>query len=114
MNKICTGFRLCWRHVLPPAAVRAAEMPAPDALAKKVTDEVLAILRADKDIQSGNKKKVLDLVEAKVLPHFNFARMTRLAVGKNWRAGQRRAAEGADQRIPRAAGAHLHQRVHAV
>ncbi len=65
--------------------VRAAEMVAPDALAKSVTDEVLAIVRADKDIQSGNKKKVLDLVETKVVPHFNFAHMAQLAMGKNWR-----------------------------
>ena len=58
---------------------------APDALAKKVTDEVLAIVRKDKDIQAGNTRKVIDLVEAKVLPHFNFTRMTRLAVGASWR-----------------------------
>ncbi len=58
---------------------------APDALAKGVTDEVLAVLRADKDIHSGSQKKVVDLIEAKVLPHFNFSRMTQLAVGRNWR-----------------------------
>lgn len=63
----------------------AAEVMAPDALAKSVTEEVLAVLRADKDIQAGNTKKVIDLVENKVLPHFNFTRMTRLAVGANWR-----------------------------
>jgi phospholipid transport system substrate-binding protein len=66
-----------------PAA--AGEAMAPDALAKNVTDEVIAVLRADKDIQSGNAKKVIELVENKVLPHFNFTRMTRLAVGANWR-----------------------------
>src|SRR5689334_15812270 len=58
---------------------------APDALARSVTDEVLAIVRADKDLQSGNAQKVTQLVEAKVLPHFNFARMTQLAMGRNWR-----------------------------
>jgi phospholipid transport system substrate-binding protein len=63
-----------------------AQMPAPDVLARSVTDEVLAVIRADKDIQSGNQKKVIDLVEAKVLPHFSFPRMTQLAMGKNWRA----------------------------
>jgi phospholipid transport system substrate-binding protein len=68
---------------LAPAAF--AQEIAPDALAKKVTDEVLVILRSDKDIQSGNTRKVYDLVEAKVLPHFNFTRMTRLAVGVPWR-----------------------------
>ncbi|HET9665041.1 MAG TPA: ABC transporter substrate-binding protein, partial [Burkholderiales bacterium] len=66
----------------PP--VRAAE-PGPDALAKSVTDEVLAIVRADREIQSGNRKKVLELVESKIVPHFNFTRMTQLAMGRNWR-----------------------------
>lgn len=58
---------------------------APDALARNVTDEVLAIVRADKDLQSGNPQKVTQLVESKVLPHFNFTRMTQLAVGRSWR-----------------------------
>lgn len=57
---------------------------APDVLVKRVTDEVLTIVRADKDIQSGNSRKAIELVEAKVLPHFNFIRMTSLAVGKDW------------------------------
>jgi phospholipid transport system substrate-binding protein len=63
----------------------AQNMTPPDALAKSVTDEVLAVLRADKDIQAGNRKKVVDLVEKKVLPHFNFVRMTQLAAGRYWR-----------------------------
>ncbi len=62
----------------------AAEVP-PDVLARTTTDEVLAILRADTDIQTGNTRKVYELVEAKVLPHFNFVHMTRLAVGQPWR-----------------------------
>ena len=67
------------------AALAQSTDMAPDALARKVTEEVLAIVRTDKDIQDGNHKKVLDLVESKVLPHFNFTRMTRLAVGAPWR-----------------------------
>src|SRR5687767_8399009 len=58
---------------------------APDVLARSVTDEVLAIVRADKELQAGHYQKVTQLVESKVLPHFNFARMTQLAVGRNWR-----------------------------
>jgi phospholipid transport system substrate-binding protein len=61
-----------------------ADEEAPDVMVKKVTDEVLTIVRADKDIQSGNSKKAVELVETKVLPHFNFNRMTALAVGKDW------------------------------
>jgi phospholipid transport system substrate-binding protein len=63
-----------------------AQMPAPDVLAKSVTEEVLAVIRADKDIQAGNQKKVLELVEAKILPHFNFTTMAQLAMGRNWKA----------------------------
>jgi len=66
-------------------ASRAADATAPDVLAKSVTEEVLAVLRADKEIQAGNQKRLADLVEKKVLPHFNFTRMTQLAVGRHWR-----------------------------
>jgi phospholipid transport system substrate-binding protein len=62
-----------------------AEDLMPDALVRHVTDEVLAIVRSDKAIQSGDARKVLTLVDEKVLPHFNFRRMTMLAVGKDWR-----------------------------
>ena len=62
-----------------------AQESAPDALIKTVTNEVLDIVRKDKDIQSGNTKKAIELVEAKVLPHFNFSRMTQLALARDWR-----------------------------
>ena len=73
-----------------------AELQAPDALIKNTAQEVLAIVKQDKDIQAGSQKKVLELVDAKVLPHFNFTRMTKLAVGKHWRtatAPQKQALE---------------------
>lgn len=63
----------------------ALAQEAPDALVKQVTEEVLEIVRKDKDIQNGNAKKAIDLVDAKVIPHFNFQHMTALAVGKDWR-----------------------------
>jgi phospholipid transport system substrate-binding protein len=62
----------------------ASAQEAPDALVKRVTDELLAIIKADKELQAGNQRKVVEVAEAKVLPHFDFARMTRLAVGRNW------------------------------
>ena len=64
-------------------SAQADDLP-PDQLAKNTTQEVLAILKADKDIQGGNVSKAYELVEAKVLPHFDFNRMTQLAVGKYW------------------------------
>lgn len=62
-----------------------AQVSEPDVLIKAVSEEVLEIVRKDKDIQSGNAKKAQELVEVKVLPHFNFARMTQLALGREWR-----------------------------
>ncbi len=64
-------------------SVQAQE--APDVLVQQVTEEVLDIIRKDKEIQSGNTQKVLELVEKKVLPHFNFQHMTALAVGRDWK-----------------------------
>jgi phospholipid transport system substrate-binding protein len=65
---------------IPPA-----QDVAPDVLLSAVTLEVIAIIRQDKDFQAGNPTKVADLVETKILPHFDFARMTRIAVARNWR-----------------------------
>jgi len=62
-----------------------AQEVAPDTLIKNVTNEVLEIVRKDKDIQSGNTRKAVELVEAKVLPYFNFTRMTQLALARDWR-----------------------------
>jgi phospholipid transport system substrate-binding protein len=66
-----------------PAA--GAQELTPDALVKAVTQEVIAVIKEDKAIQAGDRKKSIALVEEKVLPHFNFARMTALAMGPNWR-----------------------------
>ena len=75
---------------VPPAAAQAQgaqtqpEMMAPDVLVKNVTLEVVDIIQKDKDIQKGDRKKVIALIETKVLPHFNFQAMTSSAVGRNW------------------------------
>lgn len=69
--------------MLASTAVYAADA-GPDALVKSTADEVLAILKKDADIKSGDQQKAIQLIDAKVLPHFDFAYMTQLAVGKNW------------------------------
>jgi phospholipid transport system substrate-binding protein len=62
-----------------------AQQEAPDALVKRISQEVLDIAKTDKEIQSGNQKRVLELVEAKILPFVDFQRMTALAAGRFWR-----------------------------
>ena len=76
-------FSLFLGLLLSASSVLAQE-DSPDALIKKVTEEVLTIVRQDRDIQNGNTRKAIELVEVKVLPHFNFQRMTALAMGKDW------------------------------
>jgi phospholipid transport system substrate-binding protein len=63
----------------------AMAQEAPDALVKRISSDVIATAKADKDIQAGNQKRVMDLVESKILPHVDFQRMTSLAAGRHWR-----------------------------
>jgi phospholipid transport system substrate-binding protein len=63
--------------------LRAQEVP-PDQLVKTVTLEVVDLIAKDKEIQSGNRAKLIGLIDAKVLPHFNFTAMTALALGQSW------------------------------
>ncbi len=62
-----------------------AEVVGPDELVKNTTLEVIAVIKQDKDIQAGDRAKIYALIEEKVLTHFDFRRMSQLAMGKNWR-----------------------------
>jgi phospholipid transport system substrate-binding protein len=87
-TSLTAGHRACgcllalalW--VLP---VAAQAQQAPDKLVKDVANEVLRALREDPELRSGSQTKMAELIEKKVAPHFDFERMTRLAVGRNWR-----------------------------
>jgi phospholipid transport system substrate-binding protein len=61
-----------------------AQDVAPDALVKTVTLEVVDLIAKDKEIRTGDRSKLIEVIEAKVLPHFNFAAMTALAMGQGW------------------------------
>jgi phospholipid transport system substrate-binding protein len=76
------SFYLLFALLVPLAQ---AQQPAPDVLVKSITEEVVTILKKDQDIQAGDSKKAADLIESKIVPHFNFIRMTRIAMGRNWR-----------------------------
>src|SRR3954470_4372044 len=65
------------------AAAKAQEL-APDVLVKKVMTEVVELITKDKEIRSGDRGKLIRVIEGKVLPHFSFSSMTALAVGQNW------------------------------
>jgi len=79
-----------WLSVLFAAALaltaHAQAQEAPDVLVKRVSEDVLQTIRGDKDLQAGNQAKVKQLIESKLAPHFDFTRMTALAMGRNWRS----------------------------
>jgi phospholipid transport system substrate-binding protein len=58
---------------------------APDALVKRVSQEVLGIIKSDPKVQAGDQARIREVVETKLLPYFDFDRITALAMGRNWR-----------------------------
>ncbi len=69
--------------------VQAAEMLAPDVLVKNTASNVLEVIKSDKDIQAGDNKKIVSITEEKIVPHFDFERMSRLVLGRAWKAASK-------------------------
>ncbi|PSJ17488.1 MlaC/ttg2D family ABC transporter substrate-binding protein [Nitrosomonas supralitoralis] len=61
---------------------------APDRLVDRTVKEVIGIIQKDEELKSGDREKMFDLIETKILPHFNFTRMTQLAMGQHWSKAQ--------------------------
>jgi phospholipid transport system substrate-binding protein len=59
-------------------------MDSPEELVKKTADEVIAAVKSDKDIQAGDQEKIFALAEEKIVPNFNFEKISRMVLGKNW------------------------------
>jgi phospholipid transport system substrate-binding protein len=79
------GFGLGMTGFNGTALAQDAAEDAPDKLVKRVADEVLEALREDPELRAGNQNKLAELIDKKVAPHFDFERMTRLALGRYWR-----------------------------
>jgi phospholipid transport system substrate-binding protein len=69
--------------------VYAGDMLAPDVLVKNTANDVLEVVKKDKDIQAGDNKKIVALTEEKIVPHFDFDRMSRLVLGRAWKAASK-------------------------
>ena len=66
-------------------ASAASAQEAPDALVKRISDDVINTAKSDKEIQAGNINRIVSLVEEKILPYVDSERMTSLAAGRYWR-----------------------------
>jgi len=62
----------------------AQAQETPDVLVQRVTLETVDLISKDKEIKAGSRAKLIDLIDAKVVPHFNFTSMTALAMGQHW------------------------------
>ena len=91
MMKNCIKFLLSL--TLVAFANGAMAEVAPDVLVKSTAEEVLAIVKKDKDIQNGDQKKIFALAEEKILPNFNFDRVSRMVLGKNWNSATKEQQE---------------------
>lgn len=67
-------------------AAPALAQEAPDALVKRVSQEVVQIIKSDPLVQAGNEARIREVMESKLVPNFDFTRMTSLAMGRNWKA----------------------------
>jgi len=65
-------------------SVSAAQETNPEQLVQKITNEVLAAVKSDKQLAAGDRQKAVKLAEEKVLPYIDFEEATRLAVGRSW------------------------------
>jgi len=83
MKPIAKAFVLLAAMLIGPGA-KAQDAGAPDVLVKNVTLEVVDLITKDKEIQSGSRAKLMQLIDEKVLPHFDFPAMTALAMGQGW------------------------------
>ena len=84
-RKIVRGLTgiLVWLVVTGGAAAVSAE---PDLLIKQTTDSVIQELTNNRDAYMKDNAKLYDMVDAIVLPHFDFERMSKLVLGKHWRS----------------------------
>jgi phospholipid transport system substrate-binding protein len=77
--------RLLGTVLLGCALVAAAQALGPEELVRKITEDVMAAIKSDRDLAAGDKQRALKLAEEKILPHVDFREATRLAVGRSWR-----------------------------
>ncbi len=84
MGRVAAGLLTAAALAGVPQFALAAE-EAPDALIKRLSDEVMAAIKADKDIKAGDTARIMALVDSKIMPNVNFQRMTAAAVGPAWR-----------------------------
>ena len=79
------AIRIALLALVAAFALSAYAQEAPDAMVKRVSQDVLQTIKSDPKIQSGDQARIREVMESKLAPNFDFERMTALAMGRNWR-----------------------------
>jgi phospholipid transport system substrate-binding protein len=86
MKHMQSVYRLLALTALALVSSVAVAQEAPDAMVKRVSQDVLQTIKTDPQVQQGNQARIREVIESKLLPNFDFERMTALAMGRNWRS----------------------------
>lgn len=84
LGQLLAGITIAATGLAATGVAHAAD-EAPDALIKRLSEDVIGTIRADKTLQTGDISRVIALVDSKIMPNVNFQRMTASAVGPAWR-----------------------------
>jgi phospholipid transport system substrate-binding protein len=84
MKKLLVSFSFLLTASLMGFSTASLAVEGPDELVKRTAEDVLTIVKNDKDIQAGDQEKLFALAEEKVVPNFNFDKVSRMVLGKNW------------------------------
>lgn len=84
LGQLLAGLTVAALGMAVTGAARAAD-EAPDVMIKRLSEDVIGTIKADKTLQSGDISRVIALVDTKIMPNVNFQRMTASAVGPAWR-----------------------------
>ncbi len=84
IKKLLVAISLLFSASLLGFSTAAMAIEGPDELVKRTAEDVLTIVKTDKDIQAGDQEKLFALAEEKVVPNFNFDKVSRMVLGKNW------------------------------
>jgi phospholipid transport system substrate-binding protein len=80
MRKFVSTF-LSMFFILPALAAEVT----PDLIAREVTDKIVVLLKANRDLYAKDNKKLYAMVDEHVLPKFDFRAMSRTVLGRYWR-----------------------------
>jgi phospholipid transport system substrate-binding protein len=84
MLRLSAVFRTLLAPALVALALPALAQEAPDAMVKRIASETIQLIKSDPKLAAGDPARVREVIETKLLPNFDFTRMTQLAMGRNW------------------------------